>query len=149
MAWEDLSEYEKGYIAGFLDGEGSISISKHSTIYFRLCINLTNSNLNGLKWVKKTLDNFLSKTEMILDKREKQERHNLQVHHIQIRRPTDCIFFLKNIEPYLKIKNKQAKLGVKFSEKVLNREDFKYSDKFIKELEKFYFKMKELNGRGE
>lgn len=57
-----LSAYEKGYITGLFDGEGSIiiqrqNINKHNNIYYLANLNLSNQELGLLRFVKTRLKN--------------------------------------------------------------------------------------------
>jgi hypothetical protein len=142
MTWDELSESEKGYVAGFLDGEGSICIYKHKTIHYCLSIAFYNSHKGVIDWIegklgyksfKRTTDNRLN------------DRHNKNNYVVYIRKNSDSLDFLKKCLPYLIIKKDQAKNAILFLESVLNREDYKYTEKLINTLEKYSVINKNLN----
>ena len=142
MAWEDLSESEKGYIAGFLDGEGSICIHKHATIHYCLSISFYNTHKPVIDFIGKKLGyKSFKRTE---DKR-RDELHKKTNYVIYIKKNSDSLDFLNKILPYLIIKSEQAKISIKFLEAVLNRKEYKYTDKLIKKLGEYEKMNKSLN----
>jgi len=143
MRWDDLTESERGWIAGFLDGEGSISIHRHGTVYFRLTIAFYNSHKKAMDWVASKLE-FLSQRRRE-DKRI-DDRHKKINYGIWIQNSQDCLDFLLAIKPYLKIKKYQAELGIKFIREVINRKAYRYTPSLIKNMETMWKEMRVLNG---
>lgn len=142
MAFEELSEYEKGYIAGFIDGEGSINISKYNKGYFRLALCIYNTDKKTIDWIAKRLDcDGLLRT---VDKR-RDKLHTKNNYAIIIRRQTDLLKLLYSIKEYLITKKKQCEFGIEFLELILNRENKEYSKSEIAKMEKIYDGLKSLN----
>jgi len=56
MAWEELTAAEKGYIGGFLDGEGCITYctSPQGNVYARVCFYNTNKEI--IDWILESQD---------------------------------------------------------------------------------------------
>ena len=53
-----MTETEKAYIAGIIDGEGSIMLQKiHSNEHPSPCISIASTTLELLKWIKETIGN--------------------------------------------------------------------------------------------
>ena len=142
MAWEDLTEAEKGYIAGFLDGEGSICIHKHNTIHYRLSIIFYNSHKGVIDWLEKKLG--YKSIKRSIDKR-RDKLHTKDNYAVYIRKNSDSLNFLKDCLNYLIVKKKQAKNAIEFLEAVLNRVSFQYTNDLIKKLKKHSELNKQLN----
>jgi len=142
MAWEEWSEYERGYVAAFIDGEGSICITKSADGYYRAVCALYNTHLPTM--------NFLSDLigEECLTRSVDKRRRVLQTkdnYAIYIRRKLKLLDFLNFILPYLVTKVEQCKLTIKFLETVLNREESKYSEEDKIKMEQFYIQNSKLN----
>ena len=117
MAW--LTEIEKAYLAGLIDGEGSISIKKRIkgkpkriTPEYRLVITVTNTCRDVIYFILdkiKGMSGFYTKFERIRNPKRKP------IFEIQLRDKT-AELLLKEIFPYLIIKKKQAELGLRLRE---------------------------------
>jgi hypothetical protein len=61
MAWEELTAAEKGYIGGFLDGEGCITYctSPQGNVYARVCFYNTNKEI--IDWIADVFDEITTK----------------------------------------------------------------------------------------
>lgn len=102
-----LSETEKAYIAGIIDGEGTIALHK-DTRRGILCeprISIANSNRDLLEWLKHKLFSTAHIT-----------RFELYANNY------DAMPLLKAVKPYLRIKKKQADLVLEFIDLRLMRE---------------------------
>ena len=52
----NMNETEKAYIAGIIDGEGSIMLQRfHAKEYPSPCVSIASTTLELLKWIKKTV----------------------------------------------------------------------------------------------
>jgi len=106
----NLSETDKAYIAGLIDGEGTIRIShdkKYRGSYWPR-VSIANSNENLLKWVKTKIGlGYISK--------KKGKPHEYWCEGYNVKPLLDAIL------PYLKVKRKHAELALKFLEKRLSR----------------------------
>ena len=110
MAWENLTEAEKGYIGGFFDGEGSVSFcTVNDRIYPRVCF--YNSNKAVIDWIARIFEEVAVKRTV--DKR-RDSRHNLDNYAVYIKKTKDVKYILECMLPYLKIKRIQALQTIDF-----------------------------------
>jgi intein/homing endonuclease len=138
------------YIAGFFDGEGSICITKwinkrnksHSWQY-ALYVSVVGT--------KREVIDFFNKT---LSPHRKVGESKYRADFIAYRwgcAGRNALSFLKLIQPYLKLKKPQAKLGIEFQEKKMtdkyDRRGILLTEKDVKWREEYLLKMKELNKR--
>lgn len=128
------------YLAGFFDGEGSISIiyyNKRNINEFYILIQISNTNLDILKEFQKRFSGKIYPLKI------KSENHT-QAYSWKITAIVASLF-LKNMLPYLVIKKSQAELALKFQQR-------QFKGKFINNNEmdlrlKMRNEMLELNGR--
>jgi hypothetical protein len=135
-----LQEWQKGYIAGFLDGEGYIGINKSRSCVFglrpRICI--TNTRKDALEIIRGWLGFGVIYENR---SRERDPRHNPEW-TLEINGYGSLKSLLKAIAPYLIIKRRQAELLLRFLDlDPLNSEHVAVA------LE-IYVEMKKLNKRG-
>jgi len=96
----ELTDIEKGYIAGFLDGEGEISVNSSYTCFVRF----NNTNMEVLKWIQEKLGTGrIGETHRIRKPNHKQ-CYSLWIHGEETK------ILLQYFFPYLIIKKKQAEL---------------------------------------
>ncbi|HDK7166948.1 TPA: LAGLIDADG family homing endonuclease [Clostridium botulinum] len=129
-----MTNEQKAYIAGIIDGEGSIMLLKfHNNQFPSPCVSISSTTIELLEWMKD-----VTKIGTIKSKKNyNTEKHsNCFTYTIKY---NDAINFLVQIEPYLVIKNKQkrAKLIIEKYKSVTPRNG-KYSDEMLKAKEKFY-----------
>ena len=109
-----LSEEDKCYLAGFLDGEGTFSIYRiknRRTPTLRPHICVANTNEEIIDWVKKTIGaGCLSKG------RAKKKKNWKPYLTLDIYRFADIAGLIKQLLPFLKVKRKQAELLLEFCE---------------------------------
>lgn len=131
-----MTNEEKAYIAGIIDGEGSIMLIKfHNNQFPSPCVSVASTSIELLNWIK-------SKTNMrkIISKKN----YNLEKHknsYTYVAKYNDAIYLLKEIEPYLviEVKKKRAKLIINEYKNVTPRNG-KYSEEMLKAKENFYDK---------
>ena len=100
---EDLS-----YLAGFFDGEGSIYIiTNYKRNQHSLVVSITNTDMKILNWIKDFFGGNIAKTLFI------KEKNNKPCGRIRFY-SQNALFFLKQIEPFLKIKKEKARLAIRF-----------------------------------
>jgi len=143
MTWKSkLTEYETGYVAGFLDGEGSISISKGSDNYYRLVVAFYNTHEPTMLYLSELLgQDYLKRT---VDKR-RTGLHNKNNYVLSFRKNIDTLHFLNYISEYLHIKVEQSKTALEFLDIKLNRDTWLFTEEDKLKMEEFYIKMKQLN----
>ena len=135
---------EKSYIAGLVDGEGCIGVYKRNyykenwSPRYSAYVAITNTNYAVLDWVQSLYGGSLSK-------KKRYYKIHKQGYVLQIR-DSELKVFLKDILPYLRIKERQAKLVIKFWEHIkffkgdygrlaqkLTKEELKKRDKYYKQ----------------
>jgi hypothetical protein len=142
----ELTDAEKGYIAGIIDGEGCISISHHLRGHSSPQIKVKMTNHNCLLWCyqKTSLGRFYPY------KLGPAYKFNKQPYVWIVTKLDEILSLLKLIEPYLIVKKKQAALMVEFvsMKRELSTSRKKHLDKLFRHEEslKFHSQMKVLNG---
>lgn len=129
-----MTKTEKAYIAGIIDGEGSIMLQRlHKNEFPSPCVSVASTSLELLTWIKKTIEKG-----MIISKRN----YNPEIHkdcYSYILRRNDAINLIKEIYPYLIIdsKKKRAKLIIeKYT--ALTPRNGRYTPEMITAKEDFY-----------
>ena len=111
-----LSETDKAYIAGFVDGEGHISIHYHSGKWsgHGVFVKITNTNLEVLAWIATHFGGALRK-----------ERNRKNVEGKGWKPTADvqwgarkAVEFLREIRPYLRLKARQADIVFEFAKTI-------------------------------
>lgn len=129
-----MLETEKAYIAGIIDGEGSIMLQRFHTNEFPApCVSIASTSLELLKWIKETTEKGT-----IISKKN----YNPEVHkdcYSYVLRRNDAIYLIKEIYPYLIIdsKRKRAELMLK-KYKSLTPRNGRYSLEMLEAKENFY-----------
>lgn len=103
-----LKEWQRGYIAGFLDGEGSVALYKGKKYGFRANIDFTNTNKEVLETIAKWLG-----VKGSIFRKNSYARNCLKL-SINIHRV--ALWLLKQILPYLIIKAERAKIVKRYLE---------------------------------
>lgn len=129
-----MTETEKAYIAGIIDGEGSIMLQKiHRNEHPSPCISIASTTLELLEWVKQVVGKGTI---------TKKKNYNLEIHkdcYSYVLRRNDAISLLIDIEPYLVIdvKRKRTELILK-KYKSLTPRNGRYTEEMLVEKEEFY-----------
>lgn len=99
-----MTNIEKAYIAGIVDGEGSIMLTRfHKNQYHSPCVSISSTDLELLEWVKNTVKAGKINTK----KNYNEEKHKNSYTYTIIY--DEAIQLLKDIEPYLVIEKKKAR----------------------------------------
>ncbi|PIU47109.1 hypothetical protein COS93_00750 [bacterium (Candidatus Gribaldobacteria) CG07_land_8_20_14_0_80_33_18] len=131
-----LSTPESAYIAALIDGEGTISLTRHNKSgYRRPEVGISNTELKLLKWIK----NLIGAGQISL-KRSHNKKHAMCYTYKICNR--QAFNLLAQISSYLRTyKRKRAKLILKNYKKLTLRNG-KYSQKLLKQkkrlVEKFF-----------
>ena len=144
MAWDDLTESEKGYIAGFLDGEGSILLTRHKdngNIRCRPVVAFYNTNLEVLDWIAGVIDVKINKRQ---EDTRTDVRHRRTNYTIKINKYSEVYKFLVAIRPYLRIKQTNADIVIKFIEEVVDRETYFATEEHARIAEEYYSQLKKI-----
>lgn len=105
------SEIDKAYLAGFLDGEGSIVIDKHDNIRVpSIRVTVSNTYRPVLEELQQIWKGYIS------DKKPAREGWKPRSDLVWAARTAAEI--LQELEPYLRIKREQCQLALRFQETV-------------------------------
>ena len=155
-----MSKTTAAYMAGIVDGEGTITIikcwnKKNQKSYFGVYLNISNTNKNLINWLKKSFGGYIYKIKVPNPKPNWND-----IYRWQIYRQSNLIKILEKIKPYLKIKKRHAEIVLEFI-KLFDSKFFlyeRYKNGQIKkrivdnEIEKkrdiLYQELKKLNFRG-
>ncbi len=134
-----LKPYVAGYIAGLIDGEGTVTLSRtHRSEYRQLSISISNTDINILNWVLKMVG--LGK---IVPHKVYSENHRQGFTYRIVAR--EAMMLLKQISPYLlTYKKERAKMVIKSLEKLTLRNG-KYPPEMLEKKRKFVEKFMSLN----
>lgn len=135
-----MTETEKSYIAGIIDGEDSIMLIKyHSNEFPSPCVSIASTTMELLEWVKKTVGAGV----IIHKKNYKPEIHKECYSYVL--KFDAAINLMKDIYPYLiiKVKKKRAKLIIDKYKSVTPRNG-RYSDEMLILKEQFYKEFMEI-----
>jgi len=139
-----LSETEKAYIAGLLDGEGSIFISRNyyytkkgrQRFSHLLKVSIANTDYKIMLWLKSKCNGCIS----IYPAKRQNTRESWQwvIGSIQAR------YFLEAISPYVRIKILQLQLAIKFQKRKEENGSCSVSDSEIENRENYKFQISKL-----
>lgn len=134
-----MEEVEKAYLAGIVDGEGTVTLTKHhknETPTPRLSV--ANTNLQLLNWIKARVGG------VIVSKRKYKSHHaNSYVWYVCQDR---AINLLNEIKKFLMIKRKHADLITDEYKKVTHRAG-RYTPEMLSRKYQLVAKIRELNQR--
>lgn len=129
-----MTDTEKAYLAGIVDGEGSIMLIRfHKNQYPSPCVSISSTDLELLKWIKKT-----AKMGRIINKKNYNKERHLDSYTYRVIYD-DAIKLLKDIAPYLIIKRKRLRaqhIILKYKEVTIR--NGRYNDKQRLAKEQFY-----------
>lgn len=136
-----LSETDRAYIAGFIDGEGCITILKNKKGKYSSYYALTLTIAQADKLALEDLSAIIGGGKIYKSK-------STDTHFLTFA-PNDSIFLLKEIRPYLRYKKDQADLAIEFREKTTFERSGQKLDDDVSRLREYYFvRMKELKRNG-
>lgn len=137
------SEEQSAYIAGFVDGEGHISLGRalrnNNTHYFYPCVKITSTDKKILEWLHKVngFGIIYTKSKERLHIWKQAYDWNVQLEYVYR--------FLGSLVKYLRIKQLQAELVLEYFRKCYNQISTSEIE-FLSEV--IYSELKELNKRG-
>ena len=107
-----LSETEKAYLAGFLDGDGMIGfhISFRKKFRLRPEVKFSNTDKRVIDWILQKISFMHEVSDDPHDERHKRRYHAL------IRGPLGCRAILRELLPYLIVKREAAEMLLKYCE---------------------------------
>lgn len=132
------------YLAGILDGEGSIGIKPPppSSPSHQLSVQIANTNRELLSWIQSFWGGCINKEV-------RRSPHHKQVWKLQIGGKKAGLM-LRAIRPYIRIKAYQSEIAFAFlSLGRLPRKDQNEKIRILHERDRLYYAMKSLNKRGQ
>ena len=134
-----MVKLEKAYVAGIVDGEGTVTLMKHHRNETPIpCVSIANNNLKLLHLIKHGYGG------LICSKRKYQSHHRDSF--VWSVRHNRALWFLKEIIQYLIVKKPQATLILKKYKSVTHRAG-KYTPKMLKAKMELVAKIREMNQR--
>jgi len=135
-----LEEIEKAYIAGLIDGEGTVTLSrKHSNETASPEVSIANNDLQLLAWVR----NAVAAGKISLKRKNRPHHHQSYTWSI---RDNKAISFLNEIKNYLIVKKQQAEL-ITTSYKMYTPRNGKYTPEMLKRKLELVAQIRKLNQR--
>jgi hypothetical protein len=135
-----MLETDKAYIAGIIDGEGSIMLTRfHKNQHPSPCISIASNSIELLDWIKdKTgFGNIKSKINYNVLKHQNSYVYTLKYN--------DVIELLNDIAPYLVIPQKIQRAELILSEnKLITPRNGRYSKELLQQKQAFYEKFMSL-----
>ena len=143
-----LTQYQKGWLSGIIDGEGCISLIKEKRLYFKVGYTYKarfNVGNTDLKLVKETQKIIGGGCIVKASKRFREDIRHKPFWNLDV-----SANIIRDIFPQIKliIKDEQRKLllrALKILERHCGRSLPPRTNKEIKDLEKIYQKIRELN----
>ena len=137
------SATELAYMAGFLDGEGYVAISKSKKITkwrsvgLTLTVAISQINPEPLLFIHQFFGGHL---------REEPAKKNRRKSYTWLISSKAAYNFLLAVLPYLKVKKDEVKVGLKFQE-TMGRPLMKVPENILDERQKLYTEMKSFKSR--
>jgi len=134
-----LDEVVKAYLAGIVDGEGTVTLMKHHKNETHIpFVGIANNNLKLLQWIKSIVGGN------ICAKKKRLPHHN-NSYVLNIRQDR-ALRFINEIKKYLIVKRPQAELITKKYKAVTHRAG-KYTPEMLKNKMLLVAKIRKLNQR--
>ena len=134
-----MDEVEKAYLAGLVDGEGTVTLMKHHRNETPTPnVAIANNNLELLEWVRAKAGG------MIVSKKRRLPHHRDS--YVWVVRQDRAIRFLDEIKQYLIVKRQQAELITTTYKGVTHRAG-KYTPEMIEKKNELVAKIRKLNQR--
>lgn len=129
-----MTEVEKAYIAGIIDGEGSIILQKfHKNQFPSPCVSIASTSMELLTWIR----NIVGKGKIISKKNYNPEKHKDCYSYIL--KYNNSISFIEEIYPYLIIKGKIKRANLILTRyKEVTPRNGRYSSEMLKSKEQLY-----------
>lgn len=129
-----MTEVEKAYIAGIIDGEGSIMLQKfHKNEFPSPCVSVASTTLELLNWLKDKIGGG----KIIKKKNYNPEKHSDCYSYIL--KYNEAINLIEEIYPYLIIESKKRRASFILEKyKAVTPRNGRYSEELLKAKNKFY-----------
>ena len=111
-----LTPEESAYLAGFLDGDGSITIYSNNRKNPKVIIRFFNTNLDVINWIKNKLGRNCYYRQYSGSSLSKKKQYQ-----IAIQKSIDVYYLLKSMLPYLIVKKDIARKAIQILEERLKK----------------------------
>jgi len=143
-----LSEIDKAYIAGLVDGEGCFSLTKKGNNKKAASFTIAMCDKEIIKWLHNSIGCIGS--FRIRDNQHLTNRKDVAVITIQSRQ---CLLFASVLLPYLRVKKRQAEIVIEYALTVLGKDKtghwyIRYTALELLKLEDLQTEITKLNFRG-
>lgn len=99
-----MENWQAAYLAGIIDGEGSITLTRnHQNEHRRPCISIASTDKELLNYIKSIIGGTISRK-----KNYNPEKHK-NSYMLSVKNKNAVFFILKHIEPYLRIRQKKLR----------------------------------------
>lgn len=126
-----MTDTEKAYIAGIIDGEGSIMLTRfHKNQYHSPCVSIASTDLELLQWIKNTVKAGKITTKKNYNKEKHKNSYTYTIIY------DEAIQLLQNIKPYLVIEKKKTRaqhIISKYKEVTIRNGRYNEAQKLAKE----------------
>lgn len=129
-----MTEIEKAYIAGIIDGEGSIMLQRfHTNQYPAPCVSIASTTIELLTWLKDTIGYGV----IIKKKNYNPEKHKFSYSYVI--KQNNAIKLLEDIYSYLIIESKRKRTEMIITQyKSLTPRNGRYTEEQLAKKESFY-----------
>jgi hypothetical protein len=129
-----MTNEEKAYIAGIIDGEGSIMLQKfHSNQLPSPCVSIASTTLELLEWISLKINSGSITKKKNYNSEKHKDSYTLVVRY------NNAIELLNEVEPYLVIQAKKLRAKLILEKyKSLTPRNGRYSSELIEAKNKFY-----------
>lgn len=129
-----MLESDKAYIAGIIDGEGSIMLTRfHKNQYPSPCISVASTSLELLNWISEKTGKGIIKSKKNYNSFKHQDSYTYTIKY------NDAIELLEVIIPYLVIPQKKKRAELILSEyKSITPRNGRYSEELLQKKQIFY-----------
>jgi LAGLIDADG-like domain len=101
---EILKDWEAAYLAGIIDGEGSITLTRmHENEHRRPCISIASTDLELLEYIRELCTGHISK------KNNYNPFRHLNSYSFTIKNKNVVLKILKEVTPYLRVEKKKKR----------------------------------------
>jgi hypothetical protein len=130
-----MTETQKAYIAGIIDGEGSILLQRfHKNEYPSPCVSIASTSIELLNWIK----DVVGKGKIVSKKNYNPEKHKDCYSYVL--KYNDAISLIEEVYPYLVIESKRKRANLIITRyKEVTPRNGRYSSEMLKAKERFYW----------
>jgi len=135
------SETDKAYLAGLIDGDGSICLNKEKRRYYRLNVEVSSRNKDHLEYIQRIFGGYIV-----------ESMKNGAKLYVWMCRGRQAEAVLRAIAPYLILKKKQAEIALEYRDMFRNKGKNRFNPltpEEIKRREEIYNSLRKINRKGE